>query len=134
MIEIRLFQPEDLAVIAAIQTASPEASQWNVAEYECRVALLDCAIAGFLVVRQTAPDEREILNLAVDPRFRRRGIARELLRNALNESASVWFLEVRESNQAAIFLYKSLGFRVVGTRPGYYSNPVESGVVMKLGS
>ncbi|HEY1341233.1 MAG TPA: hypothetical protein VGF59_27170, partial [Bryobacteraceae bacterium] len=67
---IRHGDAADLAAIAAIQAASPDASQWNVADYlehQLLVASSDSEIAGFLVGRVLAPDESEILNLAVAP-------------------------------------------------------------------
>jgi ribosomal-protein-alanine N-acetyltransferase len=42
------------------------------------------------------------------------------------------FLEVRESNTGARQLYERLGFEAVGSRPGYYENPPESGIVMRI--
>ena len=89
---------------------------------------------GFLVTRQTAPGEREILNLAVDPSQRRRGVARALLQAAFGREKSQWFLEVRESNQSALQLYRSAGFHVTGRRESYYNDPPESGIVMKFDS
>ncbi len=128
---------EDLAAIATIQQASPEASQWEPAsylDYECSVAIHDGRVAGFLVVRQVAADEREILNLAVDPTERCRGVARKLLETELARENMRWFLEVRASNSSAIKLYERAGFRAAGRRESYYSNPVESGIVMKFDS
>jgi ribosomal-protein-alanine N-acetyltransferase len=91
-------------------------------------------VLGFLVVRQIAADEREILNLAVDPAERRRGVARKLLENELQRAKTRWFLEVRESNSSAVNLYESAGFHRAGRRESYYSNPTESGIVMKFDS
>lgn len=128
---------DDLAAIAAIQEASPEASQWDPASYldhECSVATGGRRVLGFLVVRQIAPDEREILNLAVEPAERRRGVARKLLETELRRPKNQWFLEVRASNSSAIKLYESAGFRTAGRRESYYSNPSESGIVMKYDS
>lgn len=128
---------DDLAAIAAIQGASPEASQWDPAtylDYECSVAMSGGRVLGFLVVRQVAADEREILNLAVDPAERRRGVARKLLENELQRAKTRWFLEVRASNSSAIKLYESAGFREAGRRESYYSNPSETGIVMKFDS
>ena len=119
----------DLSQITAIQCAVPEASQWDSSEYELLVAECEGAIAGFLVWRKTAPDEVEVLNLAVLPHFRRRGMGKALLETL--PSAAV-FLEVRESNAAAIALYGAAGFQQTGIRPAYYSNPVESAVVMQM--
>jgi [ribosomal protein S18]-alanine N-acetyltransferase len=130
----------DLQPIAAIQAASPEASQWNPAEYldqTCWVAVCEKSpenLLGFLVTRETAPGEREILNLAVSPAARRRGVARQLLNQELAQGVGQWFLEVRESNSAAIGLYQSLGFQAVGRRENYYHDPTEPGIVMKIDS
>jgi polysaccharide biosynthesis protein PslH len=80
-----------------------------------------------------APDaEWEILNLAVGPAWRRRGIARRLLEELLNRFPALWFLEVRESNSAAIRLYQSLGFERAGIRPGYYQDSQEAAIVMRI--
>ena len=57
-------------------------------------------------------------------------ITRALLDAALEAAPGAWFLEVRESNVGAIRLYENAGFRVCGTRPAYYSEPCESGIVM----
>ncbi|HEX5432216.1 MAG TPA: GNAT family N-acetyltransferase, partial [Bryobacteraceae bacterium] len=126
---------DDLFAIAAIQAASPEASQWEPASYlahRCRVAVLGKRVAGFLVTREIAPGEREILNLAVDPEYRRRGIAFRLLDEEIIPGQGSWFLEVRESNLAGIRLYESLGFQAAGRREMYYTNPLESGIVMRF--
>ena len=85
-----------------------------------------------MVSRATAPGEREILNLAVEPSLRRRGVARRLLEEVLSREEGTWFLEVRESNAAAIRLYEGLGFRPMGLRKNYYNDPSESGIVMRF--
>src|SRR5579863_3364954 len=112
MTGIRRGEPSDLAEVAAIQEASPEAARWSVAEYsqyDFRVAVDGRRIAGFLVSRAVAEDEREILNLAVAPEFRRQGVGRGLLAGFLTEARGTVFLEVRESNLAARNIYKSMG-------------------------
>ena len=119
---------EDLAEIASIQAASPEASQWEPSSYlehECTVAIAQGSVAAFFVSRETAPGEREILNLAVDPAWRRRGMARRLLDAELSRSKTQWFLEVRESNAGARRFYESLGFREAGRRENYYPTLAE---------
>ena len=134
---VRAATAEDLAAIAAIQEASPEASHWDPAsylDYECSVAASGARVLGFLVVRQIAPDEREILNLAVDPSARRRGVARKLLETEMRRMKTQWFLEVRASNSSAIELYERAGFRMAGRRESYYNNPAEPGIVMKFDS
>ena len=77
--------PTDLPAIAEIQAACPEASQWNPSDYfnyNCWVAERD-RLCGFVVTRQTAPGENEVLNLAVAPDCRRGGVGRALLDAAL---------------------------------------------------
>jgi ribosomal-protein-alanine N-acetyltransferase len=80
-------------------------------------------------------EEGEILNLAVLPRDRRQGIARRLLATGLEalltEGVREAYLEVRESNEPAITLYRSAGFRPVGLRPDYYRNPPEDALVLR---
>ena len=126
--------PADLEAIRRIQDTSPESSVWAVAgylSYDCLVAEVAGEVAGFLVLRRTHPEETEILNLAVDPAERRRGIASALLREALRRHSGVFYLEVRESNAAARALYRRCGFREAGVRPKYYEHPSEDGVVMR---
>jgi ribosomal-protein-alanine N-acetyltransferase len=126
---------DDLAAIAAIQASSPEAAQWDPASYlehDCTVAIADGVVAGFLVSREIAAGEREILNLAVDPSQRCRGVARCLLESELARARGEWFLEVRESNAGARRFYESLGFRVTGQRKDYYREPPEGAIVMRF--
>jgi ribosomal-protein-alanine N-acetyltransferase len=134
---VRAATADDLAAIAAIQEASPEASQWDPVsylDYECSIAISGRRVVGFLVVRQITADEREILNLAVHPAERRRGVARKLLETELRRAKTQWFLEVRASNSSALKLYESAGFHAAGRRESYYSNPAEPGIVMKFDS
>ena len=76
---VRRGEVSDLDAIEVIQKASPEAAQWSSAEYlqyDLLVAVRGVHVVGFAVFRTVAPGEREILNLAVTPKFRRQGIAR----------------------------------------------------------
>ncbi len=126
---------QDLEAITRIQAASKGAAQWPPESYlamQCTVAVAADRACGFVVSRETSPGEREILNIAVEPAARRKGMARRLLENELNRDEATWFLEVRESNAAAIALYRSIGFRPVGVRKEYYNDTRESGIVMKL--
>jgi [ribosomal protein S18]-alanine N-acetyltransferase len=127
----------DLDEIWRIQAASGEAAQWKPADYlmqACLVATVDDRLAGFAVARRTAPDEIEILNVAVDPPLRRRGIGRSLLQELIGQNPGTVFLEVRQSNVPARKLYHSLGFEAAGVRQDYYGGPVESAIVMKFHS
>ncbi len=122
-------------MILEIQSAAPEASQWNPRDYlsyECRVAVEGGEVRGFSVARQVADGEWEVLNLAVAAAFRRRGIGRQLLKNLLEGRRGEFFLEVRESNSAAREFYEQAGFRAITKRLQYYANPVETAIVMKL--
>jgi tRNA threonylcarbamoyl adenosine modification protein YeaZ/ribosomal-protein-alanine acetyltransferase len=78
---------------------------------------------GFILLRQAA-DEAEIITLAVQPQWRRHGVARRLLTVGLDKmagrGAQHCFLEVAEDNVAARGLYASAGFVEVGRRRGYY--------------
>lgn len=79
-------------------------------------------------------DEMHISTLAVDPVYRRRGIAENLLRAALDraadDGAELATLEVRLSNHAALELYRKHGFEVVGRRPRYYRDNGEDALLM----
>jgi ribosomal protein S18 acetylase RimI-like enzyme len=134
-VQIRPAQESDLAELAEIQHSAPESSQWQAQDYlafDCQVAVAGPRIAGFLVSRSVANKEREILNIAIHPDFRRLHIATELLQAELFRWPGTHFLEVRESNVAARRLYEGLGFQAVGERPAYYDNPPETGIVMTI--
>ncbi|WP_224249193.1 ribosomal protein S18-alanine N-acetyltransferase [Hyalangium gracile] len=81
-------------------------------------------------------DEVHVLNVAVAPEHRRRGVGRavmdEVLARGRHRRCTLATLEVRRSNEAAIGLYKSLGFRTVGVRPNYYVDEKEDALVMVL--
>jgi [ribosomal protein S18]-alanine N-acetyltransferase len=91
-------------------------------------------IVGYVMARISG-EEGEILDLAVRPDLRRRGIGRQLLLSVWNalgsEGVRELYLEVRESNRAAIELYRGHGFRPVGLRPRYYRNPAEDAIVLR---
>jgi ribosomal-protein-alanine N-acetyltransferase len=92
-------------------------------------------VTGYIVFWLVA-DEMHILNLAVAPDSRRRGIARRLvlagIEHAHAKGARRAFLEVRASNIAAQKLYSSLGFMGTSLRRDYYDSPVEDAVVMTI--
>jgi ribosomal-protein-alanine N-acetyltransferase len=137
MTVIRRGEADDLDSVAAIQQASPGAANWNVRDYleqDFRVAVDGNRVVGFLVARTLTADEREILNLAVAPDSRRKGVARALLACVLEAFRGSVFLEVRESNGIAQAFYKSLGFKELSLRKGYYNSPPEAGIVMKFHS
>ncbi|MFQ5529528.1 MAG: ribosomal protein S18-alanine N-acetyltransferase [Gemmatimonadota bacterium] len=101
-------------------------------------ALMVAEEAGSLVgysVLWFAADEAELGDLAVLPEARRRGLGRWILEAALREArrrgAAHVYLEVREGNVDARRLYETAGFETVGTRPAYYSQPIEDAILMR---
>lgn len=98
------------------------------------VALEGEQVAGY-VGSQTVIGETDMMNIAVHPKFRRRGIA-EALVNALvavlkDQGSHCLTLEVRESNEPAQKLYQKLEFSVIGKRPKYYHNPREDALILR---
>lgn len=94
------------------------------------------ALTGFVLLSVVA-DEAEILTLAVLPDLRRRGLASRLLEQAIVTAraggAAALFLEVSETNAAALGLYHGAGFVETGRRPGYYqSEDGADALIMKL--
>ncbi|MCX5807429.1 MAG: ribosomal protein S18-alanine N-acetyltransferase [Proteobacteria bacterium] len=81
-------------------------------------------------------DEAHILNLAINPDYRGRGYASQLIRHIIEYCAkkgiSDFFLEVRDGNIKAINLYKMFGFKVIGKRKKYYTDTHEDALVMQL--
>lgn len=92
-------------------------------------------ILGFVASRVTF-DELHINNIATHPDFRRMRIGSELLKNVIRQSygygARRCLLEVRVTNEPAQRLYERLGFRVIGRRRDYYTQPTEDALVMQV--
>ena len=104
-------------------------SYWLVAE-------VDGQVAGY-VGSQSVLDAADMMNIAVSPDYRRRGIAKALV-NELTAYLSknnviALLLEVRVSNEPAITLYEKMGFQQVGRRPNYYRNPREDALILRKG-
>ena len=93
----------------------------------------DGVIAGYCGM-WTVFGEGNITNMAVGPDFRRRGIAEQLMnemeRLGRDMGVDDFFLEVRESNDAARGLYEKTGYKNIGVRKRFYERPVEDAVVM----
>jgi len=83
-----------------------------------------------------AADEMEILNLAVHPDLRRRGMGTTLIRAMLEhcgrKKVARGFLDVKASNTAAIDLYGKFGFKKIGVRRNYYPDTREDALLMRL--
>jgi ribosomal-protein-alanine N-acetyltransferase len=108
-------------------------SQLEKPDSRCTVAIEDDTVIGFLAFDQVV-DEGSIVEVAVHPDCRRRGIARSLITSAINnaEGLNTVFLEVRESNTPAIKLYESLGFTQIAVRKEYYDHPKEDAVIYRM--
>lgn len=92
-------------------------------------------LAGYIGGR-TIAGETEIFNVAVSPKFRRKGLGRVLIKRFIDEArkkdTEQIFLEVRTSNLPAISLYESEGFAFCGIRKDYYTDPKENAILMHL--
>lgn len=97
------------------------------------VAELDGEIAGCCGIRNMA-GEGEITNVVVAASHRKKGIGRKMMEYMLERAEGNGMgnctLEVRVSNQPAIRLYESLGFKSEGVRPGFYEKPREDALIM----
>ena len=91
------------------------------------------AIVGYMIISRYV-DAWHVMNIAVDPDYRRRGIATMLLERLFELTAASggrgYTLEVRVSNESAIKLYEGMGFRASGVRRGYYTDNREDALIM----
>ena len=98
------------------------------------VAVDGDVVAGY-VGSQSVMGEADMMNLAVLPDYRRKGIGEMLVKRLVEEltanAVSSLTLEVRASNTGAIELYNKLGFAQVGRRPNYYKNPKEDALILR---
>ena len=138
---VRKMQPEDLLQVCAIERDNfslPWSEKSFMESMERNdtvflVALNGEEVAGYLGCYCVA-GEGEITNVAVKSSYRRQGIGGKLL-ETLYEAAKAlhtqeFFLEVRESNEAAIGLYSRQGFVKEAVRKNFYEQPVENAVIM----
>jgi ribosomal-protein-alanine N-acetyltransferase len=146
-LRIRAMAESDLGRVMEIAASLREAPQWPRAAYAAaiapgavpkRIALVaevEGAVAGF-VVGLVVASQAELESIAVDRAVQRRGIGAALLRGLIQEAALAGaeevLLEVRASNRRAMELYGKAGFAEVGRRPGYYLDPMEDAVLMRL--
>jgi ribosomal-protein-alanine acetyltransferase len=133
---------DDLDALVSIERGSPRA--WAAGAFEDELGrdpptlfvlrASDRAVA-FVVTRLHLP-EMDIVNLAVEPDLRRRGLGRAALGALLEQSAALGvasvFLEVREGNTAARRLYENAGFGEFQRRPAFYLEPIEDAILMRL--
>ena len=90
--------------------------------------IIDNKVCGYLMVLDSI-DIYEILAIATIEKYRNKGIAQELLDKIKTKDI---FLEVRKSNKKAINFYKKNNFKQISIRKGYYSDPTEDAIIMKM--
>ena len=98
------------------------------------VAMENGVVIGY-VGAQIVPDEADMMNLAVDAKYRRQGIGKALVQHLVSmlkeRAVRSLTLEVRVSNLPAVSLYEGLGFQTVGRRPNYYQKPKEDAFILR---
>jgi ribosomal-protein-alanine N-acetyltransferase len=142
-IEFRRLQLRDLASIEEIERGSyptpwsrsmfagelAKPSSFSIGAFDVETGRL----VGYLIISRYV-DAWHVMNIAVDPAHRRRGIATSLLDRLFEETADEakrgYTLEVRVSNADAIRLYERMGFRRRGVRRGYYTDNREDALIM----
>lgn len=129
-VEVRAMTHVDLALVADIERRSYD-FPWNhgvfrdcmLAGYHCVVLQHGNHVVGYAIL-SVAAGEAHILNLCVDPAFRRLGYGERLLDELLDRASeaevTAVFLEVRPSNAGALALYRKKGFNKIAKRPAYY--------------
>lgn len=136
MTEIRIAAPGDATALSALHHLVFETSVWDATFWRDAAtdpnSFVSIAVSskldtvlGLIALRRVL-DEAEVLTLAVDPRFRRQGIARTLVREGLGAMGEAGvarvFLEVAEDNPGALALYERAGFAPCGARENYYGS------------
>jgi [ribosomal protein S18]-alanine N-acetyltransferase len=139
-LEIRRLSYSDLPQVIAIERrAFP--TPWSLAMFVlelskpsgiCLAAVLRGRLAGYVICSRY-DTVWHLMNVAVDDRLRRQGIATALLERLFDEAdqpGEQYTLEVRPSNHEAIALYERFGFRSAGRRRGYYHDNKEDALIM----
>ena len=143
MIEFRKLKLRDLNAIEEIERTSYP-TPWSRSMFASELAKPSSIclgaveaekddLVGYLIISRYV-DAWHVMNIAVAPEYRRRGIARSLMERLFEVTARDarrgYTLEVRVSNDAAIRLYEELGFKTRGIRRGYYTDNREDALIM----
>jgi ribosomal-protein-alanine acetyltransferase len=142
---VRRAGPADLQSLAALEAGSRAGGNWSEAQVAeelqrpasaVMVAEVSGEVVGWAVGWHVPPDELQVLELAVGPAHRRRGVATSLLHHLVTTPGpygpvALALLEVRAGSAGAIALYEKAGFAAVGRRRRYYSDG-EDAVLMNL--
>jgi len=140
-VDIRMLEIADLDGIESIEQRAYE-TPWSRSMFAselakptsiCLGAFEGVELVGY-VINSRYVDAWHVMNVAVDPDRRGRGIATALLRRLFELTADDerrgYTLEVRVSNDSAIRLYERLGFEARGIRRGYYTDNREDALIM----
>lgn len=156
-LKIRRMNEDDLQSVKYLESACG-LSFWSIEDYKDSlnnkdyipfVAQLSDKIIGFIVARLITIDkcdvgfieyenrfEIEVYNIAIDEKYRKKGIGRKLLDCCFDieelQGNVIYQLDVRKSNEAAIEFYKKQGFVIKGIRKKFYNNPCEDAFYMSL--
>lgn len=133
----------DLLFFAEISASCHDADQSlaSISKFHANKQLIklswDQQTVGY-IIEQVTPPEADLIQILIGPKYRKSGLASQVLRQWLtdlqNRSVSEVFLEVREGNTPAKYLYKRQGFHLVGTRKGYYEykGSIEDALLLRL--
>lgn len=143
---IRRMREEDLPAVRAIEVLS-FSNPWSDNTFRGEIQNTSISfpmvvvrrpgedVVGYVIYWQIR-DDVQINNVAVHPDCRGLGLGEAMMRYVIDKSreaaATFMTLEVRQSNTAALTLYKRLGFEIMGTRKNYYTKPDEDACVMAL--
>lgn len=143
MSEIVLMESVHISGVAALEKICFGSEAWSersvagelVNPLSLWLVWQECGEVMGYVGSQTVMDETDMMNVAVHPGARRRGIAEQLILALCEELAKrgsrCLTLEVRASNAPAIALYEKLGFLEIGRRKNYYRNPREDALILR---
>lgn len=139
---VQRLEKEHLAAVAALERET-FANPWSeqalallCGEMATGAVVMDGTRAAAYGGMMCVAGEGQITNIGTSPAYRRRGLGAAVMAALIEEAKaralSEISLEVRESNVAAISLYEKFGFRIMGKRPRFYTNPTETAYVMLL--
>lgn len=142
-IEIRFMEQKDCAFVEKLEqscfsipwTLKSLENSLHYDTHQFLTAWIGEQLVGYIGLIQAA-DEADITNVAVFPKMRKKGIGYALVEESLKRAAAKGvvqvFLEVRQSNEGAIHLYKKCGFQPISIRKNYYQAPVENAMIMSV--
>jgi ribosomal-protein-alanine N-acetyltransferase len=133
VVTIEHLKEEDILKIVELEklsfSAPKEEAVFKSDQNKYLVAKEGGSIVGYIGVEKIS-GETHIINTAVHPEYRRKGIGKKLIEKILNDK-DVFFLEVRVSNVPALELYGKYRFKNVGTRKKYYADNDEDAYIMR---